>query len=733
MQKSTLIKTIEQSLAIKITLTIVAVFLLTISISSILSFQEEKSRTLNLLKDQMQERSLSIFDSLNMLMLTGSMEERETLRKKILGSKDILDVRFLRSDFVNTQYDEGLASEKLQDEWDHSVLRGHKVVETGIINDQRALTVIMPLTATENTRSVDCLSCHEVTSGTVIGGVRLSVSLESEYAAIEFGLLKNLAINTVLFLTGILLLRYMLKRILIQPLSTALQAAQRIASGDMSQTIEIHSHDEIGKVLASLNSMQSELFVQIEADKDAALRIKEALDASSTPVQIADKDYNIFYCNHAGHEMFRKYNHILKKHIPNFDPERIIGANMDIFHKNPAHQRKVLEHLQQSFQSDDVDFGEIIVRVTATPITNTRNERIGTVLEWLNRTDEVLVEREVEAFISAAAAGDLSQRILTEEKSGFFLNLAQGMNQQAQVNEQIIADTNQVLEALSRGDLTQNISNEYQGSFANLKNHANESMDKLTALISDVSSIANEVALASQEINQGNNTLSERTQGQASALEQTAASIEEISSTVKHNAENTQQADQLASDATQQASQGAEVSGRAIQAMQGISSSSKKISDIIGVIDEIAFQTNLLALNAAVEAARAGEQGRGFAVVASEVRTLAGRSAQAAKEIKGLINTSVESVEAGSKLVNESGEALTHIVQSVQKVSGIIAEISSSSQEQALGIEQINRAISQMDTGVQQNAALVEETAAASQTLNEQAGDMQSAVATFKL
>ncbi|MCC2634936.1 MAG: chemotaxis protein [Ramlibacter sp.] len=255
----------------------------------------------------------------------------------------------------------------------------------------------------------------------------------------------------------------------------------------------------------------------------------------------------------------------------------------------------------------------------------------------------------------------------------------------------------------------------------------------LRRLVSEVSGSAHAVADTSAQIAQGNLDLSQRTEEQASTLEETASQMEELTSTVTQNADNARQASQMAADAADVARKGGDVVGQVVHTMSGISDSSRKIADIIGVIDGIAFQTNILALNAAVEAARAGEQGRGFAVVAAEVRSLAQRSATAAKEIKGLIADSVGKVDAGSRLVGNAGTTMNEIVQSVRKVSDIIAEIAAASQEQSAGIEQVNTAVTQMDQVVQQNASLVEEATAATESMREQAGSLLQSVSRFRL
>jgi methyl-accepting chemotaxis protein len=287
----------------------------------------------------------------------------------------------------------------------------------------------------------------------------------------------------------------------------------------------------------------------------------------------------------------------------------------------------------------------------------------------------VAVEKEMQTMLTAVIGGDLAKRIDLAGKAGFF-------------------------EAMSRG--------------------VNQLADNMAEVVSKVKGVAAEVHRGADEISTGNANLSQRTEEQSSSLEETASSMEEMTTTVKQNADNAGQANQLAMAARDQAEKGGSVVNQAVKAMSDINDASKKIADIIGVIDDIAFQTNLLALNAAVEAARAGEQGRGFAVVASEVRSLAGRSATAAKEIKELIQDSVRKVEDGSVLVTQSGQTLEKIVASVKKVSDIVAEIAAASREQSSGIEQVNRAVMQMDELTQQNAALVEEATAASQTMAEQ-------------
>ena len=465
---------------------------------------------------------------------------------------------------------------------------------------------------------------------------------------------------------------------------------------------------------------------------DENSRVRLALDACTANTMIADNDQNVIYTNEAVAGMLRVAESDVRKDLPNFSANTVLGSNIDIFHKNPAHQRQMLSALKDTYRTQIVVGGRTFALI-ANPIVSPEGERLGTVVEWNDRTEEVSVEREVDNIIEAAGKGDLSRRASIDDKSGFFKSLSMGLNSLMTISENVINDTARVLDAMAHGKLDERIEAEYQGIFGKLKQDANATGERLTDVIGRIRESANTVSTGSTEIAQGNTDLSQRTEEQASSLEETASSMEEMTSSVRQTSENASHANDLAANAQSKAQKGGEVVSKAVGAMEEINTSSKKIADIIGVIDEIAFQTNLLALNAAVEAARAGEQGKGFAVVAGEVRNLAQRSAGAAKEIKDLIRDSVEKVDNGTDLVNKSGQTLAEIVEAVEKVNTMIKEISSASEEQASGIEQVNKAISQMDEMTQQNAALVEEASAASETMTEQAKNMLDLVGFFKV
>lgn len=353
-------------------------------------------------------------------------------------------------------------------------------------------------------------------------------------------------------------------------------------------------------------------------------RIKSALDNVSANVMIADNDLNIIYMNRTVSEMLGRAEADIRKQLPNFDAGRLMGANIDVFHKNPAHQRHLLANLTGVHKAE-LNLGGRRFSLDVVPVFNDANERLGSAVQWTDRTEEHRAEQEVSQLVQAAAAGDFSKRVEEAGKEGFFLRLAKDLNSLVDTADRGLRDVSRMLGALAQGDLTQRIEADYQGTFGQLKDFSNETALSLSRMLGQIREAADTINTAASEIASGNAELSARTEQQASSLEETASSMEELTSTVKLNAENARQANSLAANASEVATQGGTVVQKVVSTMSSINESARKIADIIGVIDGIAFQTNILALNAAVEAARAGEQGRGFAVVAGEVRTLAQR------------------------------------------------------------------------------------------------------------
>ncbi|WP_420713274.1 methyl-accepting chemotaxis protein [Pseudomonas sp. SL4(2022)] len=527
-------------------------------------------------------------------------------------------------------------------------------------------------------------------------------------------------------LLAVLLIRSVRRQLGADPLELA-QITNSIAAGQLQLEIPAALP---GSVMDSLKGMLESLQASAAAAQSNA-RIKSALDNVSSNVMIADNERNIIYMNRTVTAMMQNVESDLRKVLPTFEAKRLLGGSIDQFHKKPEHQKHLLATFTSTFNTQ-IEVGGRTFALIANPVFSDSGERLGAVVEWNDRTLEVAVEREVADLVNAAADGDFSRRLELGNKAGFLLNLATGLNQLVETADRGLQDVVRMLGALAQGDLTLRITDQYQGTFGQLKDFSNETAVSLSRMLGQIRESADTIYTAANEISVGNTDLSSRTEEQASSLEETASSMEELTSTVKLNADNARQANSLAMNASEVASDGGQLVERVVQTMSSINDSSRKISDIIGVIDGIAFQTNILALNAAVEAARAGEQGRGFAVVAAEVRNLAQRSAAAAKEIKTLISDSVDKVETGNTLVAQAGKTMTEIVTAIKRVTDIMAEIAAASAEQSSGIEEVNGAVSQMDEMTQQNAALVEQAAAAAESLLEQATSMTETVAIFK-
>jgi methyl-accepting chemotaxis protein len=478
---------------------------------------------------------------------------------------------------------------------------------------------------------------------------------------------------------------------------TSLKSAQKIANaisvGNLNSDITTTQHDEIGDLLRSMSKMQNAINAFVDAQgfmakKHAEGAVREKLDVSQFSGTYA--------------QMAHEVNELVQSRIA--INQRILDV--------------ITEYARGNFSIDmDILPGETFA------ITQAVNS-IKTALLTINN--------EIETLAKAGAVGDFSIRANDQRFEFVFQSMLSDLNKLFSACEVGFNDILHISNSLAHGDLTQKIDANLPGMFGQVQEGMNLTVENLQLLIGKVKESNQLIHVISQEIVNGNNELSNRTEKQAASLEETAASMIELTSTVQHNAENAKEANTLSNEATDIASQGGIVVSNVVRTMESINESSSKVVEIISVIDNIAFQTNILALNAAVEAARAGEQGRGFAVVATEVRNLAQRAGAAASEIQNLISDSVEKVEEGSQLVSKAGKTMQEIVDSVQDVSTIMGEISSASVEQSAGISQANKAIAEMDDVTQQNLALVEKAATGAELLKQQVDILSNTISNFK-
>jgi len=605
----------------------------------------------------------------------------------------------------------------------------------------------------------------------------------------------------------------LLTRGIVRPLRGAMDVAQAIGNGKLDNQIDTGAMDETGRLLESLDVMQTSLRARDEKDADfrgqiAAIGASQAVIEFNLDGTVRDVNDNFTkvmgyskadvigkhhstcvdtsYANSADYRTFwdklnrGEADYGTYKRVAKGGREVWLSASYNPIKDLSGKPFKVVQYAtdvtEQMIKNADfagqlvaINKSQAVIEFDMDGTVRSINDNFARTMGY---TEGEVVGKHHSLFVEPAHAASGEHRALWaklnrgEAEIGTFKRIAKGGREvwlqssynaiadangkpfkvvkyandvtstmQAQQQLQVaVSQTQEAVKSAVDGDLTHRIPVEGKtGDLEALCRGVNSLLESTTDLVKRVKSATREVQQGAEEISKGNINLSQRTEEQASSLEETASSMEEMTSTVKQTADNAGQANQLALAARQQAEKGGAVVGNAVAAMSGINSASKKIADIIGVIDEIAFQTNLLALNAAVEAARAGEQGRGFAVVATEVRNLAGRSATAAKEIKALIVDSVAKVEEGSKLVDESGKTLEEIVNSVKKVTDIVAEIAAASREQSSGIEQVNKAVMQMDQGTQQNAALVEQAAAASQAIVEQAQALGAMIAVYNV
>ena len=445
--------------------------------------------------------------------------------------------------------------------------------------------------------------------------------------------------------------------------------------------------------------------------------VKAALDNVSVPVRIAADDGTILYINRALQEVLRRDRAAFEKQVPGFDSERVLNGSVGMFYADPHAALQRLRNLNGTAETQMV-LGGRTYHLTTSAVISESGERLGTIGQWSDITEQAAAEKEVDSLVSAAACGDFSQRLSIQGKSGFFSSLATGLNQVMDTSEHGLNDVARLLASFANGDLTQRIEKSYQGLFGRVKDSANTTAENLTRVLADVHAAADALSNAAGEVSATAQSLSQAASEQAASVEQTTATMDNMSASINQNSDNAKVTDSVATKTSAEAADGGSAVNDTVSAM-------KQIASRIEIVDDIAYQTNLLALNAAIEAARAGEHGKGFAVVAAEVRKLAERSQIAAREIGDLAGSSVATAE-------RAGRLLSQIVPSIQKTSELVQEIAAASAEQSESVVQISGAMGQLSKATQQNASASEQLAATSEELSAQAEQLQQSIAFFR-
>ncbi len=608
-------------------------------------------------------------------------------------------------------------------------------------------------------RGVDVKSIYGPLEFMNIRWAILSEIDEAEYSAPIDAVRNNMLIVGTLLLLIVAAIGVYFSRQLVNGLLAIISSAKRLSEGDTETAIPMQEKlDEVGDMARAIKVFQDNAIemkgLELERLKKqdeekkrqeeekiniakqlevaaANMRVKIALDNCAASVLVTDGDGEILYVNKALSNLLAIRQSEIQQSYTQLDAKNLIGQMLPPMMKAAGFEQNLLSAAQSNLKERLV-FGGVSFDVIFSAVKDENGEVIGITLEWEDVTEELSVREEIDAMVTAVVAGDFTKSVSIDGKTGFMKRLAMAMNDLNDTVNSVITEVGKGLAALANGDLNHRINTEYEGTFDQLKSDSNRTAEQLNDIVTRIISSSVSIGGAADKITEGSRGLTQRTETQAANLQESAASMEELSTIVKQNAANAGNANKLAIEAHKVAENGGEVVEKSISAMAEIENSSHKVSEIIGVIDEIAFQTNLLALNASVEAARAGEAGKGFAVVAAEVGTLAQRTATAAKDVKSLITNSEKQIKGGVSLTNETGAALKEIVGAIKKATDIIGEISVASEEQSQGIQETNNAIADMDQMTQQNASLVMESLNSAENLSVEAQSLNELISFFR-
>ncbi|WP_373017541.1 methyl-accepting chemotaxis protein [Thiomicrorhabdus sp.] len=556
-----------------------------------------------------------------------------------------------------------------------------------------------------------------------------------------FGILEALGVISIhwivqsVVLTVVLLLAFYVNRYVKSQVNTFDRLLAAASEGDFTAHVDTYGNTWLSKLAGDLKKMQIQMGASYEHNRVQLLqntRLKTALDNASTSILVADNHGHIIYLNQALTDLFGQHQSAIRQEIADFDVDRLIDRSLDVFYQNPERQTRIPADLNSVWEAD-IQLGDMLFHLVAQPVLDSEGIRIGSVVEWLDMTQQRSIEARLDGVLRLAAKGHTDLTLDSKGLDGFYLYTANNINDLLKSLNGAVEDVVKVMTGLAQGDIQSRIETELSGSLAAMKGAANVSLDNLSGIIQHIREVAASVSLTAAESAKASDDLSARSQQAAATLGEINEVMQNIDRLQTQNTQSLNGISNLANEAINLNQQARQSMDASMSAMDGIKQTSEKIGDIIGLIDGIAFQTNLLALNAAVEAARAGEHGRGFAVVAGEVRNLAQKSAEAARDIKGLIEESTRNVNQGSEKVQATHRVFGEVDTGVTKISETMDEVMRSIQQQQESVHEVSEAIGDLDQNIQQNASLVEETSTSAGNLSDQARMLNAEVGKFKL